>query len=198
MMLRVCLLFLCLLAGWQPVSANDAMAQGGHISTEQYLARVFGPNQIPSAGVLWPKAELRTALQKILGHQPPLRFRYWGQGAQTVWVLNEIGKERPITAGITVRDGKITDIAVLAFRESRGWEIKYEFFTRQFQGVALQAKKHKLTSRIDGITGATLSVNAMTRMAKASLLLHEHSDYARPTTAARALAQTSGENHPTP
>ena len=129
------------------------------------------------AQMLWPNPELRAQLTDILGHKPKLRFRYWGADGKTVWILDEIGKERPITAGVVIENGKIADVQVLVFRESRGWEVKYDFFTQQFANLQLNTNQ-QLNKQVDNITGATLSVRAMTRMARAALLLHEHSNQA--------------------
>jgi len=139
---------------------------------ENYVADHF-EGRVPDTRTLWPSADLRQDLTQILGHKPGLRFKYWGAEGRTVWVLDEVGKDRPITAGIVVEAGKIADVQVLVFRESRGWEIKHNFFTRQFAQMWLD-DEHDLSGRIDNITGATLSVKAMTRMAKAALLLHAY------------------------
>ena len=56
------------------------------------------------------------------------------------------------------------------YRESRGEEIHLPAFLQQFVGNVL--KGNALSQPIDGITGATLSVGAMTRMAKTALLLN--------------------------
>jgi hypothetical protein len=102
-----------------------------------------------------------------------LRLKYWEKEGRTAWILEEIGKERPITAGVVVNDGKIERINVLTFRESRGWEVRYPFFTDQFSDATLKEDK-QLDRHIDGISGATLSVKAMTKMARLALLLdHE-------------------------
>jgi hypothetical protein len=85
-------------------------------------------------------------------------------------VLEEIGKTEPITTGIVVDQGAIARISVLIYRESRGWEVKYPFFTDQFKGATLTAM-HELDRKIDGISGATLSVRALTRLARLALLL---------------------------
>jgi hypothetical protein len=61
-------------------------------------------------------------------------------------------------------------IEVLAFRESRGWEIRYPFFTSQFSGLEL-ADDGYLSESIDGITGATMSVRAVERVARLALWL---------------------------
>jgi len=110
-------------------------------------------------------------LKKALGKEPQgLRIRYWTRGSRTAWVLEEIGKTQPITTGVVIENHRIALLSVLAFRESRGWEIKHDFFTRQFVQLGL-SRAQKLDKHIDGITGATLSVNAMRRVALEALIL---------------------------
>ena len=84
-------------------------------------------------------------------------------------------KDEPITIGVAVEDRQIKLVRVLEFREIRGWEVRYPFFTDQFTGAKLDQRK-KINQRIDGITGATLSVRAVTRIAQVALYLHEHVD----------------------
>ncbi|RZU44954.1 FMN-binding protein [Fluviicoccus keumensis] len=122
--------------------------------------------------MLWLTPELKQRVEGILGHAyAGLRVRYWQAGGRTAWVLDEVGKEQPITAGITIEQGHIVDMQVLAYRESRGGEVQQPFFTRQFNGATLNGGKDMLDRRVDGITGATLSVNAMQKMARVALLL---------------------------
>ena len=66
----------------------------------------------------------------------------------------------------------IERLRVLAFRESRGWEVRYPFFTDQFKGVGL-TDGHALDKAIDGISGATLSVRALEKLARLALYLHD-------------------------
>ena len=160
------------------LAANPAWAGEAHAvyqAPEQYVAESLSQQTetVPDSRTLWPNSDLRLQLKEVLGHKPSLRYKYWGQDGKTVWVLDEIGKDRPITAGIVISQGQIEDVRVLVFRESRGWEIKHNFFTRQFVNLFLEGNQD-LSGRIDNITGATLSVKAMTRMAKAALLLHDH------------------------
>ncbi len=61
---------------------------------------------------------------------------------------------------------------MLEFRESRGWEVRYPFFTRQFEDARLNGKD-RLDRDIDSITGATLSVHAVTRVARVALIMHD-------------------------
>jgi hypothetical protein len=99
-----------------------------------------------------------------------MRVRYWQEQTQTVWIMDEIGKELPITTGIVVSNGAIDRVRVLVFRESRGWEVRHDFFTNQFKGASMQ-EDGRLNRQIDGISGATLSVRAVEKLARVALLL---------------------------
>ena len=143
-----------------------------YLAPEEFLSEAFGATPPPS--VLWITAEIQPDVEKILGHPPPrLRQRYWKVGAKTAWILEEIGKEEFITAGFVVTNDGIERARVLVYRESRGMEVRYPAFLKQFDGVQL-ADKQRLSKRIDGITGATLSVWAMERMARTALYFHRH------------------------
>ena len=89
---------------------------------------------------------------------------------RTAWILEEVGKEKPITAGIVINNEKIELVKVLVFRESRGWEVRHDFFTNQFKQIALKPD-HQLDKSIDNISGATLSVRAVSKLARIALLL---------------------------
>lgn len=119
--------------------------------------------------VLWLTRNMQAEVEKILGHPPPqLRQRYWSDGARSVWVLEEIGKEEPITAGFVVANDRIDHVRVLVYRESRGSEVRYPAFLKQFAGATLAAD-HRLSQIVDGISGATLSVSALERLARVAL-----------------------------
>ena len=90
--------------------------------------------------------------------------------AKTAWVLEEIGKEKLITIGVVIEEQKIQAVRILKFRESRGWEVKLPSFTQQFKGSQLN-DKNQLTQTVDGISGATLSVRAVTHIARLALYL---------------------------
>lgn len=146
------------------VSAEDYMQR------DEFLALVF-PDAQPQMRSLWLTEEARGAAKQAVGLAPAgLRLRYWEDGGRTAWILEEIGKERPITIGVSVAGQRIEQVQVLAFRESRGWEIRYPFFTEQFTGLGLD-KDGYLSGDIDGITGATLSVRAVDRVARLALWL---------------------------
>lgn len=168
------LIFLALLASACIASVS---ARGVYQQPQEFLRDVFA-GKPPQLEKLWIKKDLKDKVHRILGHDlGVLRIRYWGRDRRTAWILDEIGKEQPITAGIVVNEGKIESVKVLVFREARGWEVRYPFFTDQFKGLLLD-EQDELNKNIDGISGATLSVNALTRLAQLALLLHRHSLFA--------------------
>jgi hypothetical protein len=145
-------------------------AMGVYQAPEDFLKETFA-GQPPAPEALWLTADVREAVTDILGHPPAtMRLRYWRQGERTAWIVEEIGKEKPITTGIVIEQGRIERIKVLIFRESRGWEVRHDFFTDQFRSAALNTDQ-QLDRSIDSISGATLSVNAITRLARMVLYL---------------------------
>lgn len=152
-------------------ASNDAV----YLSRDDFLAHHFA-GQTPAPQLLWLTGKLREKASQILGHSPAsARLRYWQQGQKRAWILEEIGKERPITAGFVVDDGVLNQVDVLIYRESRGWEIRNDFFTQQFRQARLDDDL-RLDRDIDNISGATLSVSAMQRLARLALLLDQHLD----------------------
>jgi len=160
----------CLLATLTLGSAACAAAVDDrtYLEPAEFIAAAF-PGATPQVRVLWVTPEVRAEVVRILGHEPAqLRQKYWTDGQKTAWILDEIGKEDPITAGFVVKDGRIDQARVLIFRESRGGEIRYPSFVAQFHGATL-GEGSFLNKQIDGISGATLSVNAMVRMSRQAL-----------------------------
>ena len=140
---------------------------------EGFLKRVF-PTQIPTVKALWISGELKKEIELAIGKEPPrMREKYWQQGEDIVFVLEQIGKVKPITTAWHIREGMIVKAELLVYRETRGSEVTRPFFTKLFEGVGL--KEHKnLDADIDGISGATLSVWAMKHMAQQALLMAHH------------------------
>jgi len=160
-------------AFWILLSASAfAVADSPYQSSDEFLGEAFAGSP-PAPKVVWLKGELKEAAGDILGHSyPGIRIRYWGKNQRTAWILEEVGKTQPITVGIIVDDTGIESIRVLAFRESRGWEVRYPFFTDQFSGIQLTAD-NQLDRPIDGISGATLSVRALKKLTRLALYLHQ-------------------------
>lgn len=157
--LRTLLLFMLALPAW----AADQQEE-----IDRFLTDMLG--KTPAAEMLWLTGDLRPAVRDILEHDyPAARVRYWRDSARTVWVLDEIGKEMPITVGIAINLGAVERVKVLVYRESRGWEVKNPAFTAQYSGAKLDEGK-RLDRHIDGISGATLSVRALSRLTRLALL----------------------------
>ena len=109
---------------------GTAAAEYVYWEPQEFLRDAFS-GQVAETKVLWLTDEHRAAAARILQHSPHmLRVRYWRAGGRTAWILEEIGKERPITVGVVVDGGAIDHVAVLIYRESIGWEVKHRFFTQ--------------------------------------------------------------------
>ncbi len=153
------------------LASPQLSAKGVYQSGPDFVAEVFAPQQ-PEPGVLWLNKSIRQQAEKILGHKVlGLRVRYHQSAGKTVWILNEIGKEMPITIGVVIDQGKISRVKILAYRESRGGEVRYPAYMAQYQGATL-SDGYKLDKSIDGITGATLSVWAVNKVAALALYYH--------------------------
>jgi hypothetical protein len=160
--LVACLLFMI---------ATAALARGVYQSNADFIDEVFD-NKPPESDVIWLKGDVRKGVKQILGHgYSGLRIRYWQKQQRSAWILEEIGKEEPITFGIVINHARVEQVKVLAYRESRGGEVKYPAFTQQFNQARLS--EGELDRHIDGISGATLSVRAMTAVVTLALYLDE-------------------------
>lgn len=136
-----------------------------------FLSQQFN-QEVPKPKRLWVKAELKSQIQKILSRPiKQLSYRYWEKGNKTIWILDEIGKERDITTAVVIRGMQIEQVKVLVYRESRGGEVQVPWFTQQFVGASPEDNWQK---KIDSISGATLSVNAMKKQAELALFLQQN------------------------
>ena len=73
---------------------------------------------------------------------------------------NVIGKSFPITFMVVLNvDGTVRDVEIMVYREPRGWEVRYKSFLDQYLGRNAESDFREIHS----ITGATLSVNGVTR-----------------------------------
>ena len=136
---------------------------------------------------------LREQLRAKLAATPPsiweshyTTFTAWKGSTQLgrAFLVEEIGKHRPITFVVGVRpDGRVQDVAVVAYREAYGGEIRNQRFLVQYKdksgGDSLEPYQ-----AITNIAGATLSVEAASRAVKKALAL------------AAATAADSGVEHP--
>jgi len=141
----------------------------------EFLSRAFA-GSAPEPNILWLSGERKSAVRQLLGHDySALRLRYWCQEGRSAWVLEEIGKDLPITVGIIIDNNYIKNLRVLTYRENRGGEVIAPAFTEQFTNAKLE-EGNNLDVTIDSISGATLSVQALTRLAGVALFLHTESN----------------------
>lgn len=163
-------------------AAGSAYADTVYQTPDTFVQQAF-EGAPPKIQTLWLNQALKQGAKSILNHPfRSLRVRYWKHGGRTAWILDEIGKERPITLGIVVESNTIMQLKVLTYRESRGGEVRHPFFTNQFIGATLNDKR-QLDRGIDGVTGATMSVRAVTRVAQVALLFHQHVSATAPRVA---------------
>ena len=164
-----------LITGAALMASLVAHAESIYQEPADFIADTFG-DESPETRVLWINDNMRKEARTIIGHDlRQLRIRYWQIGGRTAWILDEIGKDLPITTGVVVNDGTIETVHVLIFRESRGGEVRYPFFTDQFHGAGID-QRTRLSQSVDNISGATMSVNALKRQARLALLFTKYLD----------------------
>jgi len=162
-------------------SSRETEAQEGVFLTEE---------QAPSA--VFPDAESfqREVVPVSVDLQSRLRARFGG-AEPSVWedayvtfralrgghvighavIVEEIGKHRPITFVVGVRpDGRISDVAVMAYREAYGGEVRSRRFLVQYRDKS-GADRLQPHDDIKNIAGATLSVEAAGRAVKKAAAL---------------------------
>ncbi len=151
--------------------SGTLQAKGVYQTPEKFLSLTF--SEVPEAQRILLTGDLSKRVKTILAHRyKKIRVPYWQTGCRSAWILEEIGKERFITTGFVVNSGGLEKVKVLIFRESRGWEVKHDYFGEQF--IDARLSDNRLTKRIDNISGATLSVRAVTKLSKMALMLHAH------------------------
>jgi len=157
--------------------ASQVVFAANNLTSKQFQALALKQNISQSQNkTLWLNKQIQQKINQILNHNyPKLRLRYKQYQTrnhfQTVWFLDEIGKERPISFGISIINDRVDLIRVIKFRESRGGEIQMRVFSDQFNQIGLNDDS-LLDKNIDGITGATMSVSAMKKITRVALMLH--------------------------
>jgi Na+-translocating ferredoxin:NAD+ oxidoreductase RnfG subunit len=114
----------------------------------------------------WLTDEQKTAIEEIsLLEISENRFNFYvgkksGKPMGYMLIDHIIGKSFPITFMTVLNvDGTVRDVEILVYREPRGWEVRFPSFMSQFFGMDAQSDFRSINS----LTGATLSVNAITR-----------------------------------
>jgi hypothetical protein len=135
-----------------------------------FLAEAFGTP--PAPGVLALDAALQGQISGCFGRPyPQSQLRYWKAGGRSAWILDDIGKKgyQITTSGFVVKDRSIDFARVLIYRESRGEQIAEASWLKKLAGRKLAGTA--LDTEIDNVSGATLSVKMMQRMAATALML---------------------------
>lgn len=136
----------------------------------QFLNSQF-KQTVPKPDRLWVKGPMKQAISDILDRPSnKLNYRYWQAQDKTIWLLDEIGKERDITTAVVVKNQQIAEIKVVIYRESKGGEVQVPWFYEQFIGAQAGDNWQR---GIDSISGATLSVNALKKQAELALYLSQ-------------------------
>jgi thiamine biosynthesis lipoprotein len=148
-----------------------------YLTEAQALGVVFGEK----AFVRREEKMLDAALRKRLEQSSNLRFpeaaftffiaTQDGKPVKYAVAINEIGKSEPVTfmVGMTP-EGKVSEVAIMEFRENRGWEVKEKRFLNQFRGKTVRSAT-RVDEDIINCAGATLSSKAVARGVKRALLL---------------------------
>jgi FAD:protein FMN transferase len=168
-----------------PVALAGALPRMSITQTRQYL-REDQALRLVFPRVQSIRAEEHTLTgQQRAGVEHQLRYRlaqdryrvYLGESNGVVegyaLILNEIGKEEFITFIVSVTPQfRVHRVALMVFRESRGWEVEDPRFTNQFRG---KSANDPLQVNVDivGVTGATLSCRALCKGTKKAVALCE-------------------------
>jgi hypothetical protein len=156
------------------LNASAGAGERVYKKPSDFIKSAFG-GTIPPTSVISLSGEVESRAKKIMAHNyRESRVRYWKQGKRSVWILEEIGKTKPITTGFIVENGQIRSVEILIYRESHGWEVSKPFFTNQFSRTSLKSGD-QLSTRIKNVAGATLSVRALSKLARLALYLDSKS-----------------------
>ena len=163
---------------WLVLGPAGLSAQEGVFLTADEASRQLFPDAESIAPRVMPATPaLQQRIRELLGRRPSLWEESYRITAVTradavtgfVVVVEEIGKHRPIKFAVGVRPaGKVKDMAVLAYREAYGGEIKDKRFLVQYRDKGLGDILLPYRD-IRNISGATLSVQATGRAARKAI-----------------------------
>lgn len=155
------------------LTAAGARGQEGVFLTDEEAPRAV----FPAADAFEPKeypvtAERRARLTDALGGTPPSAWEEQWQVVRATRdgtvlgravIVEEIGKHRPITFVVGLHpDGTVEDVAVMAYREAYGGEIRSPRFLAQYRGKK-PGDDLRPYRTVKNVAGATLSVEAASR-----------------------------------
>ena len=145
----------------------------GNESTQTLFLKKTFQDMVPKPDYIWITPTVRPIVEAILlrEYKGP-RIKYWRKNDLAAWIFEEPAKDSTVRVGIVVSQGKIQTLEILSAEGRWGSLVKSEKFTGQFKNVGSDESK-RLTGSIDGISGATISVNTVSRLVQLALALHE-------------------------
>ncbi len=162
------------------VVALGLLGARAYLTQAQALKQVFPEATVSRERVFVLADSLRAELARELGYPPRehlVSFHEGFRGEERLGyaiVMNAVGKTLPITFMVGIRvDGTVDQVLLMAFREPRGYEVERAVFRRQYRGKSV-VDPIRRGRDIRNISGATLSVDAMSRGVKRALVLYEH------------------------
>lgn len=152
------------------VIQKEQVCFGSELNQRLFLQDTF-KGTMPKQYYLWVTPEVRPLIERILSHEyKGLRIKYWKENDRFAWIFEETAKDTTVCVGIVVSQEKIELLEILSAEGRYGSLVKNINFTNQFKNTGVD-EKSRLTKSIDGISGATISVNTVSRFAQLALAL---------------------------
>lgn len=173
---RLCARLALVAAAFVPTSLAHAEV---YLTREKALAVAFPDCDVVEKKLVLPSDAQRAALEAKLGlHAVPRVFEYWigrkSNALRGLAVIEDVvGKSEPITYMLVVDpDLRVRSVEILAYRESRGGEVREASWRAQFVGKESKDDVH-VGSGIRNIAGATISCRSITDGVRRELALFE-------------------------
>jgi Na+-translocating ferredoxin:NAD+ oxidoreductase RnfG subunit len=150
-----------------------------YLTEEQALKILFPKAQKVLAEELRLTPDRKARIEERIGWKfPETSFRAFkaesdGKVEGYAVIQETIGKHRPITyiVGITP-EGKVFNVEILVYRESKGNEVRRKRFNAQYEGKTV-LDPIRINKDIINVTGATMSVRSVSAGVKRALVLAE-------------------------
>jgi thiamine biosynthesis lipoprotein ApbE len=161
---------------WLTLSSSPVFATT-YLSKKQALKLAFGSDASYEKVLQVIPQDLKKTAQKLTKFSLPKNFSFYksipveGQAPRFAIIDNVIGKHRPITYLLALgADLKVRFVEIMAYRESRGGQVRSKTWRHQFVGKA-SGDRLRVGRSIDNIVGATLSCRALAKDISKNLIL---------------------------
>lgn len=167
-------------AGTAPSAALEATPidekiEEVYLTLEQALRIVFPDSEeiVPRSITLTPEQQAQVDAYSGRPISAPNLTVYVGTRGGKIdgyaLVTEEIGMYKPITSLVGIdAEGRVREVAVLVYRESRGGDVQRKRFLGQYRGKRL-GDPVRIHKDIINVTGATLSVRSMNAQVRRAL-----------------------------